>query len=74
MSRIAFEIRVRGIVDAQQFADLQELAMTTMPASTTMIGEAADQAALVGLLARLRAHGLVVTEVHRLDPAPPRAD
>lgn len=74
MPRIAFEIRVRGIVDPRRFADLGEVTMTTTPASTTMTGEAVDQAALVGLLARLRAHGLVITELHRLDNEPPVAE
>lgn len=74
MSKIAFEIRVRGVVDPERFADLHGLTMTATPASTTMTGEAADQAALMGLLVRLRAHGLVVVELHRLDDVPPAAE
>lgn len=71
MSGIAFEIRIRGLVDRERLDDLEDLQMTTASATTTVTGTAADQAALLGLLARLRAHGLVITELRRLEDAPP---
>lgn len=73
MSGIAFEIRIRGLVDPERFDDLEELQLAGASTSTTMTGTAADQAALMGLLARLRAHGLVITELRRLEE-PPRED
>ena len=66
MSAITFEIRVEGIVDEASLADLGEVSVTTMAATTVLTGAATDQAALLGVLGRLRAHGLVITELHRL--------
>lgn len=66
MSAITFEIHVEGVLDADSVADLGEVSMTTMAATTVLTGSVADQAALLGVLSRLRAHGLVVTELHRL--------
>jgi hypothetical protein len=68
MSAITFEIRVEGLLDADSVADLGDVSMTTTAASTVLTGSVADQAALLGVLSRLRAHGLVVTELHRLPP------
>ena len=39
--------------------------MTTTDVTTVLSGDLADQAALLGLLARLRALGLTVVEVRR---------
>ncbi len=68
MPAITFEIHVEGELDAESMADLGEVSMTTMAATTVLTGSVADQAALLGMLSRLRAHGLVVTELHRLPP------
>lgn len=70
MSGIEFEIRVRGLVDEDSLTDLGDVDVTTSSASTVLTGEAIDQSALMGLLARLRAHGLVITEFHRHVAAP----
>jgi hypothetical protein len=74
MSAITFEIRVEGVVDEDSLADLGDVSVTTMAATTVLTGAAADQAALLGVLSRLRAHGLVVTEMHRLPAAAPDAE
>lgn len=74
MSAITFEIRVEGIVDEASLADLGEVSVTTMAATTVLTGAATDQAALLGVLSRLRAHGLVVTEMHRLPAGDPGQD
>jgi len=74
MSAITFEIRVEGIVDEDSLADLGDVSVTTMAATTVLTGAATDQAALLGVLSRLRAHGLVVTELHRLPAAEPGAE
>ena len=66
MSAITFEIRVEGILDADSVADLGGVSMTTMAATTVLTGSVADQAALLGVLSRLRSQGLVVIELHRL--------
>lgn len=70
MTSIGFEIRVNGLVDARSLEDVGEVSVTTATASTVLRGEATDQAALLGLIARLQAHGLVIIEVRRLlEPA-----
>ncbi len=74
MTAITFEIRVEGIVDKESLADLGEVSVTTVAATTVLTGAAADQAALLGVLTRLRSHGLVVTELHRLPVGSQEAD
>jgi hypothetical protein len=74
MPAITFEIRVEGIVDEASLDDLGEVSVTPMAATTVLTGAAADQAALLGVLSRLRAHGLVITELHRLPVTDPQAD
>lgn len=74
MSAIAYEIHVQGIVDEASLEDLGEVEVSTVSATTVLTGNATDQAALLGLLARLRAHGLVVTELHRHRAKAPPAE
>ena len=62
---IPFEIRLQGLVDKRSLADFPELQVATAPPTTVLTGEAVDQTELVGLLDRLRAQGLVVTEIRR---------
>jgi hypothetical protein len=63
----AYEIRVSGPLPADavtEFADVD--VVTTTDVTTVLSGDLADQAALLGLLARLRAFGLTVVEVRRM--------
>lgn len=70
MTDIEFEIRVRGLVDARSLDDVEDVSVTPAAASTVLRGTATDQAALLGLISRLQAHGLAITEVRRLLGAP----
>ena len=70
MSDIKFEVRISGLVPEDALEDLGDVSVTTTTASTVITGALADQAALIGLLDRLRAHGLLVTEVRRVPAAP----
>lgn len=74
MTVIDFEIRVRGPVDLESIAELGDFDVATASATTILIGQTADQAALIGLLTSLRARGLTVVEVRRTPdhlPGPP---
>jgi hypothetical protein len=64
-----YEIRVEGELDAR-WSDWFEGLEVTSDASgqTTITGPVADQAALHGLLARVRDLGLKLISVHPIDP------
>lgn len=64
-----YEIRVAGAVPEQDLRDMRAETLAVDQVSTVVYG-IPDQAALYGLLARLRALGIEVVEVRRiLDPA-----
>jgi hypothetical protein len=65
MTVIDFEIRVRGQVDPETIAEVGDFDVATASATTILIGQTADQAALIGMLTRLRALGLTVVEVRQ---------
>jgi hypothetical protein len=65
-----YEIRVRGVLDSRWAAWFEELRLTSDEAGqTTIAGPVADQAALHGLLAKVRDLGLELLSVRRRDPA-----
>lgn len=64
-----YELRVRGEVPDEDLKDVR--AVTLAPEHvTTAIYEVCDEAALHGLLARLRVLGIEVVEVRRVSPLP----
>jgi hypothetical protein len=65
MSDIEYEIHVVGTPQAPQFEELPGVVLTRLPAMTVLTGTVPDQAALLGILARLRSLGLEVREVRR---------
>ena len=75
MAPTTYEVRVSGIVPDDAIAEFGDISVTTSSVSTVLSGEIKDQAALLGLLARLRALGLDVVEVRRVlttpEPAAP---
>lgn len=73
-SPITYEVRISGEVSEDALEDLGDVDVTTASASTVLSGSVADQAALLGLLARLRSLGLEITEVRRVPPVPPQRD
>jgi hypothetical protein len=64
-----YEIRVGGVLDARWSAWFDGLQVTGDPSGqTTIAGPVADQAALHGLLAKVRDLGLKLISVRRVDP------
>jgi hypothetical protein len=70
MAEIAYEVRISGLVPEDALEELGDVDISTAAASTVLTGSVADQAALLGLLARLRAQGLEITEVRRVPRGP----
>jgi hypothetical protein len=67
MSDCSYEVRVSGLVPTQQLLDeLTCLERAEQQFHTVFSGRFPDQAALSGLLQRLRAYGLEVVEVRRV--------
>ena len=65
-----YELRVRGVLDPSWSAWFEGLRVSSDQAGqTTIVGPVADQAALHGLLAKVRDLGLELREVRRIDPA-----
>ena len=64
-----YEIRVNGVLDSSWSAWFDGLQITSDDRGETAIaGPIADQAALHGLLAKIRDLGLELLEVRRTDP------
>ena len=64
-----YEIRVRGALDGGWSAWFEGLRVTSdQHGQTTIAGPVVDQAALHGLLAKVRDLGLELLEVRRTDP------
>jgi hypothetical protein len=64
-----YEVRLKGHLDARWAAWFDGLTLTNQNDGTTVIGgEVADQAALHGLLQRVRDTGLPLVSVTRLEP------
>ena len=64
-----YEIRVNGVLGSGWSAWFDGLQITSDDRGDTAIaGPIADQAALHGLLAKIRDLGLELLEVHRTDP------
>jgi hypothetical protein len=66
---VHYEIRVRGALDGGWSAWFEGLRVTSdQHGQTTIAGPVVDQAALHGLLAKVRDLGLELLEVRRTDP------
>jgi hypothetical protein len=64
-----YELRIRGVLDPRWSAWFEGLRVSSDQAGqTTIAGPVTDQAALHGLLAKIRDLGLPLLEVRRLDP------
>ncbi len=68
MGSARYEIRVEGVLDQHWTAWFEGLQIGSDQNQTVISGPVADQAALYGLLNRLRDLGLVLISVRRLDP------
>ena len=63
-----YELRVRGVLDSGWSSWFDGLRVTNDGRQTIIAGPVADQAALHGLLAKVRDLGLELVEVRRTDP------
>jgi hypothetical protein len=63
-----YEIRVKGILDGRWTAWFEDLQITSDGDETVISGAVADQAALHGLLTKVRDLGLFLISVRHLDP------
>ena len=63
-----YEIRVKGILDGRWAAWFEGLQVSGDGEETVIAGPVADQAALHGLLTKVRDLGLFLIEVRLLDP------
>jgi hypothetical protein len=63
-----YEIRIEGVLDSHWAAWFEGLQVTSNGGETVISGQLADQAALHGLLTRVRDLGLCLISVRRLDP------
>lgn len=72
MAQTMYEVRVAGAVPEQDLMDMGAVSLAPDQVNTVLYG-IPDQAALYGLLARLRALGLDVVEVRRVADVPVEA-
>jgi len=63
-----YEIRVKGILDGRWTAWFEDLQVTSDGDETVICGPVADQAALHGVLTKVRDLGLFLISVRHLDP------
>ena len=63
-----YEIRVKGILDGRWTAWFEDLQITSDGDETVIAGHVADQAALHGLLTKVRDLGLFLISVRHLNP------
>jgi len=67
---VRYEIRVKGQLDGRWSEWFDGLALRDEGEDTVISGPLADQAALHGVLARIRDLGLPLLDVTRVDPDP----
>ena len=63
-----YEIRVKGVLDGRWTAWFEDLQVRSDGEETVISGPVADQAALHGLLTKVRDLGLFLISVRHLDP------
>jgi hypothetical protein len=63
-----YQIKVKGRLGTQWSNWFENMAIKTEESMTTITGKVADQAALHGLLVRVRDLGLPLISVKRVDP------
>jgi hypothetical protein len=66
--RVHYQIRVKGVLDGGWSAWFDGLQITGSQHETCIAGPVVDQAALHGLLAKVRDLGLELLEVRRTEP------
>ena len=77
MTAFHYEIRVAGSVPATVLAELENVHVATESVQTVLKGPVQDQAALIGIIARLQAWGIELRGVRQVEPdeaVPAQAD
>ncbi|UZN03675.1 hypothetical protein [Cellulomonas sp. S1-8] len=69
-----YEVSVAGVVSLDDLRHLGAVSVATERASVVLYGDLPDEAALFGLLARVRALGLELLEVRRVPDLRPLED
>lgn len=63
-----YEIRIQGYLDSQRASRFEGMIITSLPEGVTLLaGPMVDQAALFGLLNRIRDLGIPLLSVQRID-------
>ena len=70
MTPLEYEIRVSGLVPEDLLAEIEGVHVVVEPVQTVLRGPVTDQAALLGIINRLKRLGLDLIEVRRLSEEP----
>lgn len=65
MTARVYQIRVRGLIPADELMEFEGVSAVVQPTETVLTGRVVDQAALQGILQRLHLLGLDLIEVRR---------
>ena len=65
-----YRIKLKGCLDPKWSDWFEQMAISTQDGETTLTGPVADQAALHGLLIRVRDLNLTLLAVERMEPEP----
>jgi hypothetical protein len=63
MPQATYQVRVSGVIPPEILCELHGLTVSVEPPVTVLQGSLPDQSAVVGLIARVHAHGLRQIEV-----------
>lgn len=74
MTHTLYEIRIAGLLPDDVVGQLGKVRVKTAGVTTVLTGELDDQAALLGVLAQLRALDLELVEVRRVPVTPEDLD
>ena len=69
MAKVTYEVRVVGAVGSAAREAFADLTVDVEPAATVLSGDL-DQAALHGLIERIRSLGLELVDIRRTRPSP----
>jgi hypothetical protein len=72
--QVHYEVQVEGRLDVCWQPFFEHLRLVYRGSDTTLVGPIADQAALHGVLDRIRDLGLTLISVRQVEPPPPESD
>lgn len=71
MTALEIEIRVAGTVPADVLEELEDVRVVTQTLETVLRGPVPDQAALIGIIAKLQSWGIELRAIRQLGPLGP---